>query len=283
MAVLVFGKTGQVATELARVGGDDVVCLGRAEADLADPDACAAIIRDTDATGVINAAAYTAVDNAEDEEALATVINGDAPAAMARAAAERGLPFVHISTDYVFDGSGVKPWLPEDETAPLGAYGRSKLAGERGVVAAGGTFAILRTSWAFSSHGSNFVKTMLRLAETKDHLTIVEDQIGGPTEAGDIARACLAVARGLSGATGQGGIYHFSGRPDVSWAEFAREIFAQADLKASVEGIPASAYPTKAKRPGNSRMDCSSLQASFGVTRPDWRESLGRVLADLST
>lgn len=283
MAVLVFGKTGQVATELARVGGDDVVCLGRAEADLADPDACAAIIRDTDATGVINAAAYTAVDNAEDEEALATVINGDAPAAMARAAAERGLPFVHISTDYVFDGSGVKPWLPEDETAPLGAYGRSKLAGERGVVAAGGTFAILRTSWVFSSHGSNFVKTMLRLAETKDHLTIVEDQIGGPTEAGDIARACLAVARGLSGATGQGGIYHFSGRPDVSWAEFAREIFVQADLKVSVEGIPASAYPTKAKRPGNSRMDCSSLQASFGVTRPDWRESLGRVLADLST
>jgi dTDP-4-dehydrorhamnose reductase len=283
MAVLVFGKTGQVATELARVGGDDVVCLGRAEADLADPDACAAIIRDTDATGVINAAAYTAVDNAEDEEALATVINGDAPAAMARAAAERGLPFVHISTDYVFDGSGVKPWLPEDETAPLGAYGRSKLAGERGVVAAGGTFAILRTSWVFSSHGSNFVKTMLRLAETKDHLTIVEDQIGGPTEAGDIARACLAVARGLSGATGQGGIYHFSGRPDVSWADFAREIFAQADLKVSVEGIPASAYPTKAKRPGNSRMDCSSLQASFGVTRPDWRESLGRVLADLST
>lgn len=283
MAVLVFGKTGQVATELARVGGDDVVCLGRAEADLADPDACAAIIRDTDATGVINAAAYTAVDNAEDEEALATVINGDAPAAMARAAAERGLPFVHISTDYVFDGSGVKPWLPEDETAPLGAYGRSKLAGERGVVAAGGTFAILRTSWVFSSHGSNFVKTMLRLAETKDHLTIVEDQIGGPTEAGDIARACLAVARGLSGATGQGGIYHFSGRPDVSWADFAREIFAQADLKISVEGIPASAYPTKAKRPGNSRMDCSSLQATFGVTRPDWRESLGRVLADLST
>jgi len=283
MAVLVFGKTGQVATELARVGGDDVVCLGRAEADLADPDACAAIIRDTDATGVINAAAYTAVDKAEDEEALATVINGDAPAAMARAAAERGLPFVHISTDYVFDGSGVKPWLPEDETAPLGAYGRSKLAGERGVVVAGGTFAILRTSWVFSSHGSNFVKTMLRLAETKDHLTIVEDQIGGPTEAGDIAQACLAVARGLSGATGQGGIYHFSGRPDVSWADFAREIFAQADLKVSVEGIPASAYPTKAKRPGNSRMDCSSLQASFGVTRPDWHESLGRVLADLST
>ncbi|MEQ8292273.1 MAG: dTDP-4-dehydrorhamnose reductase [Roseovarius sp.] len=281
MTVLVFGKTGQVATELARAGGD-VVCLGRDAADLSDPEACAEIIRETEATGVINAAAYTAVDKAEDEEALATVINGDAPAAMARAAAARGLPFVHISTDYVFDGSGTDPWRPEDATAPLGAYGRSKLAGERGVVAAGGAFAILRTSWVFSAHGNNFVKTMLRLAETRDHLTIVEDQVGGPTEAGDIARACLAVVRGLGGAAGPGGIHHFSGRPDVSWADFAREIFAQADRGVTVEGIPSSAYPTKAKRPGNSRMDCSSLEDMFGVARPDWREGLLRVLADLS-
>ena len=290
MTILVFGKTGQVATELARVGGDEVTCLGREEADLADPEACAGIIRATEASAVINAAAYTAVDRAEDEEALATVINGEAPAAMARAAAGRGLPFVHISTDYVFDGSGTTPWQPGDETAPLGAYGRSKLAGEQGVTAAGGAYAILRTSWVFSAHGGNFVKTMLRLAETKDRLTIVDDQVGGPTEAGDIARACLVIARAMrdlsddsSGATARGGIHHFSGSPDVSWADFAREIFAQANRAVTVEGIPSSDYPTKARRPGNSRMDCASLEAAFGVPRPDWRESLARVLADLST
>lgn len=283
MAVLVFGRTGQVATELARAGGDDVVCLGRAQADLTDPGACAAIVRDTDAAAVINAAAYTAVDRAEEEEALATVINGDAPAAMARAAAGRGLPFVHISTDYVFDGSGTRPWRPDDGTGPLGAYGRSKLAGERGIAAAGGPHAILRTSWVFSAHGHNFVRTMLRLAGKTDHLRIVEDQIGGPTEAGDIARACLTVARGLRAAPERTGIYHFSGAPDASWAGFAREIFSQAGLPVTVEGIPSSEYPTAAQRPQNSRLDCATLEERFGVARPDWRESLGRVLAELST
>ena len=282
MAVLVFGKTGQVATELARVGGDDVVCLGRAEADLADPDACAAIIRDTDATGVINAAAYTAVDNAEDEEALATVINGDAPAAMARAAAERGLPFVHISTDYVFDGSGVKPWLPEDETAPLGAYGRSKLAGERGVVAAGGTFAILRTSWVFSSHGSNFVKTMLRLASSgQTPLRVVDDQIGGPTPADAIADACLDICdHARRSDIVPWGTYHFAGAPTVSWHGFARAILSHyPDLE--IEPCATEAFPRPAARPANSVLDCGRLRAAFGIEQPDWTTHLARLLRDL--
>ncbi len=280
MKVLVFGKTGQVALELQRL--DDVTALGRDAADLSDPDACAAIIRDSDAEAVINAAAYTAVDKAEEDEALATVVNGDAPAAMARACAEKGIPFVHISTDYVFDGSGEKPWKPGDPVAPLNAYGRSKLKGEEGVRAVGGAYAVLRTSWVVSSHGNNFVKTMLRLGAERDRLTIVADQVGGPTCAADIARACLEIARQLAADPAKSGIYHFSGGPDVSWADFAREIFAQAGLAPEVVDIPGSDYPTPAQRPGNSRMDNSATEAAFGIARPDWRQGLRDILAELN-
>jgi dTDP-4-dehydrorhamnose reductase len=276
--ILVFGQTGQVATEMQDCA--QVIALGRAQADLSDPDACADIIKTRRPDVVINAAAYTAVDQAEDEEALASVINGDAPAAMARACAALDIPFVHISTDYVFDGRGDKPWQPDDATAPLGAYGRSKLLGEAGIRDAGGRHAILRTSWVFSAHGNNFVKTMLRLAETRDHLTVVADQIGGPTEARDIAEACLALADELLMGK-DGGTYHFSGAPDTSWARFAREIFAQADQAVTVEDIPASAFLTKAARPGNSRMNCDSLATDFKIERPDWRLSLARVLQNL--
>lgn len=279
MKILVFGKTGQVATELQRQA--DVIALGRDQADLSDPAACVAAIAKHAPDAVINAAAYTAVDNAEADEALATVINGDAPTAMAEACAARDIPFVHISTDYVFDGSGDAPWQPGDVTGPIGAYGRSKLAGERGVMAAGGCYAILRTSWVFSAHGSNFVKTMLRLAETRNALTVVSDQIGGPTAAADIAAACLKLARGLRAGTGKSGTYHFAGQPNVSWAEFAREIFAQANLAVRVTDIPSSDYPTPAKRPLNSRMACGALETEFGIARPDWRRSLADVLTDL--
>ena len=276
--ILVFGQTGQVATELHDCA--TVIALGRAQADLSNPDACAEAIKAHHPDVVINAAAYTAVDQAEDEEALATTINGDAPATMARACAALDIPFVHISTDYVFDGQGDRPWQPEDATAPLGVYGRSKLLGEAGIRAAGGKHAILRTSWVFSARGNNFVKTMLRLAETRDHLTVVADQIGGPTEARDIAEACLALAHGLL-AGKDGGTYHFSGGPDTSWADFAREIFAQADKAVTVEDIPASAFPTKAARPENSRMNCNSTKTDFNIERPDWRVSLARVLRNL--
>ncbi len=280
MTILVFGATGQVATEL-RVREPGAIFLGRDRADLSDPAACAAVIREIHPDAVINAAAWTAVDKAEAEEEAATVVNGAAPAAMARAAAELGVPFVQISTDYVFDGTGETPFTPGHVTAPLGAYGRSKLAGEVGVIAAGGIHAILRTSWVFSAHGANFVKTMLRLSETRDKLSVVADQIGGPTPARAIAAACLAIAHQLSADPSKGGIYHFSGTPDASWADFAREIFAQAGRATTVEDIPTSAYPTPAKRPANSRLDCTTTKKVFGIERPDWKAELGLVLAEL--
>jgi dTDP-4-dehydrorhamnose reductase len=280
MKILVIGRTGQVAGELLRrcPQGWRMVALGREEADLTDPDRCAGAVLGHDADAVINAAAYTEVDRAEDEESLATVVNGAAPAAMAAAAAKKGVPFLHISTDYVFDGSGVEPWRPDDDTRPLGAYGRSKLSGEKGVLAAGGPHAILRTSWVFSAHGKNFVKTMLRLGETRATMRVVSDQVGGPTPAGDIASALLKMAHSLHSGTGESGIFHFSGAPDVSWADFARRIFQRANMKAEVVGIGSAEYPTKAKRPANSRLDCQSLKIKHGIDRPDWRLGLDDVL-----
>ncbi len=279
MKILVFGKTGQVATELQRQA--EVTALGRDQADLSDPAACAALIAASEADAVINAAAYTAVDKAEEEEALATTINGDAPTAMAKACAAKGIPFIHISTDYVFDGAGTEPFSPDHPTAPLGAYGRSKLLGEDGVRGAGGAYAILRTSWVFSAHGNNFVKTMLRLGAERDALSIVADQIGGPTPAAGIAAACLKMAQDLARGQGASGTYHYSGAPDVSWADFAREIFAQAGLSVEVSDIPSSAYPTPAARPANSRMDCSRLKTAFNIEQPAWRDALAAVLTDL--
>ena len=278
MKVLVFGKTGQVATELQRQA--DVISLGREHADLSNPKACADAILACDADVVINAAAYTAVDKAEEEEALATIINGDAPAAMASAAAVRGIPFLHVSTDYVFDGTGDQPWKTSDPVAPTNAYGRTKLAGENGVRASGGNHAILRTSWVFSAHGNNFVKTMLRLSESRTELNIVGDQVGGPTSAADIANALLVMARAMvSGQTG--GTYHISGIPSTSWADFANEIFLQAGRPTKVSAIPTSDYPTPAARPLNSRLDCSTLVQDFGIDAPDWKRALAAVLTDL--
>ena len=279
MSLLIFGKTGQVAQELARLA-PDARYLGRDEADLADPAACAAAIHAAKPTAVINAAAWTAVDRAEAEEAAATIVNGDAPTAMARACADLGIPFVQISTDYVFDGSGTAPFAPDHPTAPLGAYGRSKLKGENGTRAAGGPHAILRTSWVFSAHGNNFLKTMLRLGREREKLTVVADQIGGPTPARAIAEACLIIAKALQSDAGKTGTYHFSGAPDVSWADFARDIMAQVGLSCIVEDIPTSAYPTPAKRPANSRMNCDSLEI-FGLSRPDWRAAVHEAIREL--
>jgi len=279
MSILVFGKTGQVARELALHPG--VICLDRAAADLADPGACAAAIRAARPAAVINAAAYTAVDNAEADEVLATVVNGDAPGAMAGTCADLGIPFVSISTDYVFDGTGTAPWAPGDAVAPLGAYGRSKLAGEQAVMAAGGAWVVLRTSWVVSAHGSNFVRTMLRLGAEREALNIVADQVGGPTGAREIAAACIKIAKTLVSEPEKSGIYHFAGTPDVSWADFAREIFAQAGLGCAVSDIPSSDYPTPAQRPLNSRLDCSYTNTVFDIKRPDWRVSLAEILQDL--
>lgn len=277
--ILVFGKTGQVATELQRLG--DVVAMGREQADLADPAACADAIRAHAPRAVINAAAYTAVDKAEEDEALATIINGDAPTAMARACVELGIPLIHISTDYVFAGTGDAPWQPDDPTAPQNAYGRSKLAGEIGIRNSGAVHVILRTSWVVSAHGANFVKTMLRLSETRDALNVVADQIGGPTPARDIAAACLQMAEQLIADPSKSGTYQFSGAPDVSWADFARAIFEQAGKAVTVTPIPTTDYPTPAKRPLNSRMDCGATQQVFGIERPDWRDGLNMILQEL--
>ena len=277
--ILVFGKTGQVARELQQLGA--LMALGREEANLSDPQACADAIRHHSPDAVINAAAYTAVDQAEDEEVIATVINGDAPTAMAKVCAELGIPFVHISTDYVFEGTGKDPWQPQDQTAPQNAYGRSKLAGETGIAGSGGTYAILRTSWVVSAHGANFIKTMIRLSETHDVLNIVGDQIGGPTPARDIAVACLQIAEQLVQEPSKSGIYHFSGTPDLSWADFARNIFEQAGKSVTVTPIPTTDYPTPAQRPLNSRMDCTATNRVFGIERPDWITGLKTILDDL--
>ena len=277
--ILVFGKTGQVAKELQRLG--DVVALGREKADLADPQACADAVRRHSPKAVINAAAYTAVDKAEEEEALATVINGDSPTAMAHACEELGIPLVHISTDYVFEGTGDRPWQPTETTAPQNAYGRSKLAGELGIRHAGAVHAILRTSWVVSAYGTNFIKTMLRLSDVRDELTVVAGQIGGPTPARDIAAACLEMAEQLIQDPSKAGTYHFSGAPHVSWAAFASEIFEQAGKSVTVAHIPTKDYPTPAKRPLNSRMDCTAMKQTFGITQPDWRCGLNAILKDL--
>jgi dTDP-4-dehydrorhamnose reductase len=277
--ILIFGETGQLARELA--ADETVTCLGREQADLSHPAACAAAIRQAQPQAVINAAAYTAVDKAESDEALASVINGAAPGAMAATCADMGIPFVTVSTDYVFDGSGTAPWQPGDATGPLNAYGRSKLAGEEAVRAAGGAYAILRTSWVVSAHGNNFVKTMLRLGRERDRLTIVADQIGAPTPARDIAAACLAMARQLAEDAGKSGTYHLQGAPETSWADVARAIFAEANITCQVEDIPTTAYPTPAARPLNSRLDCASLEQTFGILQPDWRLGLRDILKDL--
>ena len=277
--ILIFGKTGQLARELAAHEG--VICLGRDAADLSDPEACAAAIRARRPEAVINAAAYTAVDRAEEEEDLATRINGAAPGAMARACADLGIPFVTVSTDYVFDGSGDTPWRPDDAPAPLGAYGRSKLAGEVAVRAAGGAHAVLRTSWVVSAHGNNFIKTMLRLGAERARLTIVADQIGAPTPARDIAAACLSMARQLQADPGKSGTYHFAGQPETSWAGFARAIFARSGMPCEVVDIPSADYPTPAQRPLNSRLDCTASESVFGLSQPDWRLGLDAILKDL--
>jgi dTDP-4-dehydrorhamnose reductase len=286
MRLLVFGRSGQVATELARAAaaqGLALTALGRAEADLADPEACARAVAAAETDVVINAAAHTAVDRAESEPELARAVNAAAPGAMARAAAARGLPFLHVSTDYVFDGTPGRPWREDDPTAPLGVYGASKLAGERAVATAGGPHVILRTAWVFSAHGSNFVKTMLRLGAERDSLRVVDDQRGGPTPAADIAAALIAVARAFAAGRGVNGIFHYAGAPAISWAGFAEAVFAARGGPAPrIERIATTEYPTPARRPLNSVLDCSCIARAYGLAQPDWRPGLARVIEELT-
>ena len=284
MSVLVFGYTGQVARELARLADKlklTFIFLGREVADLSFPDKCEELILNREPSAVINAAAWTEVDAAETSEAEACVVNGEAPGAMARACAKLSIPFLHISSDYVFDGSGQYPWRPYDSVAPLGAYGRSKLLGEQLVQESGARAIILRTSWVFSAHRSNFVKTMLRLGEERSHLNVVGDQVGGPTSASSIARSVVTLIEALLKG-GAGGIFHFSGTPDVSWAEFARTIMDLAGISCEIEPILSTDYPMESPRPLNSRMDCSALLETYGIPRDAWVNDLEHVLTELA-
>jgi dTDP-4-dehydrorhamnose reductase len=284
LRLLVFGRTGQVATELLRLAGPGlaVEALGRDRADLSEPNACAAAIDRAEADVVVNAAAWTAVDRAEVEEDAAHVVNAAAPGAIALACAARRMPFLHVSTDYVFDGSGETPRAEDAPVAPLNAYGRSKLAGERAVAAAGGQHVVLRTSWVFAGHGSNFVATMLRVGATRSRLTVVDDQVGGPTPAAAIAAALVAIARAFGEGRGRSGIYHFAGAPDASWRGFAEAVFdAAGGPRPEVAAIRTADWPTPAARPLNSRLDCARIAQDYGVGRPDWRAALGPAVAEL--
>ncbi len=282
MKLLVFGRSGQVAQELA-ARAPHATCLGRSEADFADADACVSQIARHAPDVIINAAAWTAVDDAETAEELATQINGHTPGALARTAADRNIPFLHISTDYVFNGSGDQPWSEDDTPDPMSAYGRSKLEGERQVTSAGGRTVILRTAWVFSHHGSNFVKTMRRLGAERSELRVVDDQTGGPTAAGDIAETLLTIAAEQIKPGGATGIFHYAGQPSATWADFAEEIFRQSGMSTGVTRVPSKEYPTPARRPQNSRLDCSRLEQAYGIRPPDWRASLGKVISQLES
>ena len=277
--ILVFGRTGQVANELSTF--ENIHNLGRDIVDLQNLDECSNAIFRYNPEAVINAAAYTAVDRAESDQCLARKVNSEAPAAMAKACAALQIPLVHISTDYVFDGGGMAPWSPSDETNPINFYGKSKLLGEQAIVEAGCVYAILRTSWVISAHGNNFLKTMLRLSKSMEHLRVVDDQIGGPTCARDIAETCILIAEQLKTQPTKSGVYHYTGQPDVSWCELANEIFERCGSHIVADPIPTSQFPTPALRPLNSRLNCSKTKDAFGISRPYWRDGLQFIFKEL--
>ena len=285
MRILVFGKTGQVANNLQKLSGQnfDIIAVGRLDADLSVAGRASEVINETKPEVVINAAAYTAVDRAESEPDLAMRINADAPAEMAAATKSQNAHFIHISTDYVFDGKSKKPYLESDTPNPLNVYGASKLHGERRVLDMNAHAVILRTSWVFSDTGANFVKSMLNLANSRDELTIVDDQIGGPTAAADIAKALLSIASSKQNGSSKSGLYHFQGAPSSSWAEFANFIFEQARKPVRVIRIPTTDYPTPARRPLRTILDCSKIERDFDIRQPDWRPALCHVIGELES
>lgn len=289
MRILVTGRNGQVGDALTRLlpGLGEVIALDRSQLDLADPDALRSAMRELQPSIVINAAAYTAVDAAENDEAMAFRINAQAPRVLAEEAERLGAALIHYSTDYVFDGSKDGEWLEDDATAPLSAYGRSKLAGEQAITDVGGTHLILRTSWVYGLHGKNFLLTMLKLAETRDALSIVDDQIGAPTWSQTIAEATLSIIRD-AGEPAQlaplSGIYHLCAGGYSSWFGFAQAIFADSSIakKPILHPITTAEYPTPAKRPKNSRMNTDKFRRAFGDL-PAWEDALATCLRQRAT
>ena len=286
--LLVLGGEGQVARELAAIGpaeGWTVTRVGRAQADLSTAEIAPLLAAHRPAL-VVNAAAYTAVDRAETEPAAARALNADLPARAARACAEAGTPLVHISTDYVFDGSKPQPYVEDDPLSPLGVYGATKADGERAVQAAGGRAAVVRTAWVYGAEGANFVRTMLRLAESRDELGVVGDQHGNPTWSQDVARACLKLGDRLCGDDRDAqGVFHAAGEGDTTWAGFAAAVFAESARRggpsARVRPITTAEYPTPAQRPANSRLDCARLARAVGWRPPPWRERLETIMGRL--
>ena len=288
MKILVTGRDGQVARSLAeRARGRDIHFAARPQLDLLVPATIEKTIDEVRPDLILSAAAFTAVDQAEDEPETAMAINGEAPGVIGRAAAKVDATVVHVSTDYVFDGSGDRAWREDDEVGPLGTYGRTKLAGEEALAASGARYAIMRTAWVYSPFGTNFVKTMLRLADSKDSLNVVADQFGNPTSALDIADALLAMSTRwqTDPLHGIDATYHFAGTGATNWADFARAIFAESTRRGgpacAVSGIPAADYPTRAVRPANSRLNCDRFQHAFGHTAPHWEDSLAETMTRL--
>ncbi len=284
MRILVTGRNGQIGSELTQSlqGLGEVIALDRAQLDLLQPDVIRTAMRELQPAVVINAAAYTAVDAAEADEATVFRINADAPRVLAEEAERLGAALIHYSTDYVFDGSKQEPWLEDDATAPLSAYGRSKLAGEQAIAEVGGIHLILRTSWVYGLTGKNFLLTMLKLAETRDELSIVDDQVGAPTWSRTVADATAAIIRD-AGEPAQlaalSGIYHLCAGGHTSWFGFAQAIFAQSDLarKPTLRPITTAEYPTPAKRPKNSMLNTDKFRRTFGDL-PAWDDALAACL-----
>ncbi|MXQ13995.1 dTDP-4-dehydrorhamnose reductase [Microvirga makkahensis] len=297
MRIIVIGKEGQVAralSERAHRHKAEAVLLGRPKLDLADPSGIEDILREKGGDLIVNAAGYTAVDQAEAEPELADAINGIGAGVVAGAAAAMGVPLIQLSTDYVFDGTLDRPYREDDAVKPLGAYGASKLLGETAVAAETEDHVILRTSWIYSPFGKNFAKTMLRLALEQDEIGVVADQVGSPTSALDLADGIYGVARNLlerPGEKGLRGIFHMAGAGFASWAEFAAEIFALSGRlggpAARVRALSTADYPTPARRPANSRLDCAKLEAAHAIRLPPWQASLEpclqRLIAELRT
>jgi len=283
--ILIVGAAGQVGTELRRTLAPlgRVLGVDRAEIDLADESAIRSLLRAERPGLVVNAAAYTAVDRAESEPALAHAINARAPAVLAQEAAALGAWLIHYSTDYVYAGDKPGPYVETDPTGPLSVYGASKLAGDQAVAAVGGQHLILRTSWVYGAHGGNFVKTMIRLARERETLAVVSDQVGAPTSAHQIAELTAQIARQLpqDDDPALSGVYHLQGGGEASWHEFAVAVveqLRQADESSvrcrEIKAIPTSAYPTPARRPANSRLDCAKLRRIFGLSPAGWRAEL---------
>ncbi|MEM7741056.1 MAG: dTDP-4-dehydrorhamnose reductase [Pseudomonadota bacterium] len=287
--VFVAGQSGQVAQSLAKTAPSQVVLglHGRPDVDITDKDSIARAVEAFNPDVVINAAAYTAVDQAEDERDAAFAANEAGPRHLADVTADRGIPLIHLSTDYVFDGSGTRPYREDDPTAPLGVYGASKLAGEEAVVAANPKHIIARTAWVYGSTGKNFLKTMLRVAASNDELRVVDDQRGAPTSSDTIAVALLTIAQSIVEAGDQApfGLYHLVSAGEASWADFAKAIFdesaARGGPSASVVPITTAEYPTKATRPAYSVLDTAKTRSAFDVILADWREPVGTIVTDV--